>query len=161
MATVSGSGRNRFIAARTTNIFVLYEQNIGPPPIIADQLRDAGTKLPNALDRRSNSTRCRQQCSQLALRPPAILSRWQQKEMVEHHRRHSQNLYGTPSDQYKTSSRNEGSAPVSKSECTICGGMGFIIPDVPPIDPRFGRAVPCTCKNKANWRTNAVPPSCA
>ncbi|MCO5194023.1 MAG: ATP-binding protein [Anaerolineae bacterium] len=35
---------------------------------------------------------------------------------------------------------------MSKNECTICGGMGFIIPDVPPIDPRFGRAVPCTCK---------------
>lgn len=24
--------------------------------------------------------------------------------------------------------------------------MGFIIPDVPPIDPRFGRATPCVCK---------------
>lgn len=24
--------------------------------------------------------------------------------------------------------------------------MGFIIPDVPPMDPRFGRAVPCVCK---------------
>lgn len=35
---------------------------------------------------------------------------------------------------------------MSKDECPICGDMGFIIPDVPPIDPRFGRAVPCTCK---------------
>ena len=31
-------------------------------------------------------------------------------------------------------------------ECKICGGMGFIIPDVPASDSRFGRAVPCECR---------------
>ncbi len=30
--------------------------------------------------------------------------------------------------------------------CPHCSGMGFIIPDVPPIHPSFGRAVPCTCR---------------
>ncbi len=30
--------------------------------------------------------------------------------------------------------------------CPHCNGMGFIIPDVSPLDPRFGRAVPCVCK---------------
>lgn len=32
------------------------------------------------------------------------------------------------------------------SDCSQCGGLGFVIPDVEPDDPAFGRAVPCTCK---------------
>ena len=31
-------------------------------------------------------------------------------------------------------------------DCEICGGMGFVIPDVPATDPRFGRAQPCSCR---------------
>jgi DNA replication protein DnaC len=30
--------------------------------------------------------------------------------------------------------------------CPHCNGMGFVIPNVPPVDPRFGRAVACACK---------------
>ena len=35
---------------------------------------------------------------------------------------------------------------LGKADCPHCGGLGYIIPDVPPIDPRFGRAVACTCR---------------
>jgi len=30
--------------------------------------------------------------------------------------------------------------------CELCGGMGFVMPNVPPEDSRFGRAIPCSCK---------------
>ena len=30
--------------------------------------------------------------------------------------------------------------------CEHCGGMGFVIPDVPADHPSFGRAVACTCR---------------
>jgi DNA replication protein DnaC len=33
--------------------------------------------------------------------------------------------------------------------CPYCHGTGFIIPDVPPADPRFGRAVACACRQLA------------
>jgi DNA replication protein DnaC len=33
-----------------------------------------------------------------------------------------------------------------KPECPHCGGTGFVVPDVPPADPRFGRAVACVCR---------------
>ncbi len=32
--------------------------------------------------------------------------------------------------------------------CPLCGGAGFVIPDVPFGDPAFGKAVPCTCKQR-------------
>ena len=35
---------------------------------------------------------------------------------------------------------------LGKPDCPDCGGLGYVIPDVPPADPRFGRAVPCTCR---------------
>ncbi|MCA9934125.1 MAG: ATP-binding protein [Ardenticatenaceae bacterium] len=35
---------------------------------------------------------------------------------------------------------------LGKADCPHCGGLGYVIPDVPPIDPRFGRAVPCACR---------------
>ena len=35
---------------------------------------------------------------------------------------------------------------LGKPDCPHCGGLGYIIPDVPPVDPRFGRAVTCTCR---------------
>ncbi len=31
--------------------------------------------------------------------------------------------------------------------CQICGGIGFVVPDLEPGDPGFGRAVPCQCKH--------------
>ena len=35
---------------------------------------------------------------------------------------------------------------IGKPDCPHCGGLGYIIPDVPPIDSRFGRAVTCACR---------------
>lgn len=31
-------------------------------------------------------------------------------------------------------------------DCPHCGGLGFVVPDVAPEHPSFGRAVPCTCR---------------
>jgi DNA replication protein DnaC len=39
----------------------------------------------------------------------------------------------------------EGSG-LGQPDCPHCGGLGYVIPDVPPVDPRFGRAVACTCR---------------
>lgn len=30
--------------------------------------------------------------------------------------------------------------------CPQCSGMGFVVPDVPPKHPRFGKSMPCICK---------------
>jgi DNA replication protein DnaC len=35
---------------------------------------------------------------------------------------------------------------LGQPDCPICDGLGYVIPDVPPVDPRFGRAVACTCR---------------
>ncbi len=35
---------------------------------------------------------------------------------------------------------------LGQPECPHCGGLGYVIPDVPPVDPRFGRAVACACR---------------
>ena len=40
----------------------------------------------------------------------------------------------------------EEKAGIGKSDCPLCEGLGYIIPDVPLTDPKFGRAVPCTCR---------------
>ncbi len=34
-------------------------------------------------------------------------------------------------------------------DCPHCRGTGFVMPDAPPGDPRFGRAVVCVCRQKA------------
>ncbi|MFN2163929.1 MAG: ATP-binding protein, partial [Candidatus Promineifilaceae bacterium] len=40
-----------------------------------------------------------------------------------------------------------GSNPgVGRDDCPICGGLGYVVPDVEPTDPSFGRAVPCECR---------------
>ena len=41
---------------------------------------------------------------------------------------------------------NETTAGLGKPDCPHCQGLGYVIPDVPPIDPRFGRAVACDCR---------------
>ncbi|NLF63029.1 MAG: ATP-binding protein [Chloroflexi bacterium] len=33
-----------------------------------------------------------------------------------------------------------------KPDCPHCGGLGFVVPDVGPEHPSFGRAVPCSCR---------------
>ena len=39
----------------------------------------------------------------------------------------------------------EGSG-LGQPDCPICGGLGYVIPDVPPVDSRFGKAVACSCR---------------
>jgi DNA replication protein DnaC len=35
---------------------------------------------------------------------------------------------------------------VGAPDCPYCGGLGYVVPDVGPNEPGFGRAVPCTCR---------------
>lgn len=35
---------------------------------------------------------------------------------------------------------------LGKKDCPHCGGLGYVIPDVPPAHPSFGRAVACSCR---------------
>lgn len=35
-----------------------------------------------------------------------------------------------------------------RPDCPKCGGKGFIVPDVGPEHPQFGRAVECTCRSE-------------
>ena len=54
----------------------------------------------------------------------------------------------------KTSSNAELSADefgddnvgLGQADCPHCGGLGYVIPDVPPIHPSFGKAVTCVCR---------------
>lgn len=50
----------------------------------------------------------------------------------------------------KTSSSGDGrpddDGGLGKPDCPYCGGLGYTIPDVPPVHPNFGRAVTCTCR---------------
>ncbi|MEA3335196.1 MAG: ATP-binding protein [Chloroflexota bacterium] len=36
--------------------------------------------------------------------------------------------------------------PEPGKSCPICGGLGFIVQDLPVSDPNFGRAIPCQCR---------------
>ncbi len=36
---------------------------------------------------------------------------------------------------------------LGKADCPHCGGLGYVIPDVPPIHPSFGRAQTCVCRS--------------
>ena len=49
----------------------------------------------------------------------------------------------------KTSSnakRPSGFDGLGKPDCPHCQGMGYVIPNVPPLHPSFGKAVPCACR---------------
>lgn len=51
----------------------------------------------------------------------------------------------------ETSSNGEPPPPPEEPgrgdpDCPHCGGLGFVVPDVDPGHPSFGRAVPCTCR---------------
>ena len=35
---------------------------------------------------------------------------------------------------------------LGQADCPHCGGLGYVIPDVPPIHPSFGKAVTCVCR---------------
>ncbi len=36
---------------------------------------------------------------------------------------------------------------LGKQDCPHCGGLGYVIPDVPPVHPSFGRATICVCRS--------------
>lgn len=40
----------------------------------------------------------------------------------------------------------DDNAGLGQTDCPHCGGLGYVIPDVPPIDSRFGRAQTCVCR---------------
>ncbi len=35
---------------------------------------------------------------------------------------------------------------LGKPDCSHCGGLGYVMPDVPPAHPSFGRAIACACR---------------
>ena len=37
---------------------------------------------------------------------------------------------------------------LGKPDCPHCAGLGYVVLDVPPVHPSFGRAVPCTCRSQ-------------
>ncbi len=39
-----------------------------------------------------------------------------------------------------------GATGLGKPGCPHCQGLGYVVPDVPPGRPGFGRAVPCACR---------------
>ncbi len=43
----------------------------------------------------------------------------------------------------------EASAERQEPVCPYCRGLGFVYLDVPPVDRRYGRAVPCICQRTA------------
>jgi len=49
----------------------------------------------------------------------------------------------------KTSSNDndlDDNPGIGKPDCPHCGGLGYVVADVAPTHPSFGRAVPCTCR---------------
>jgi DNA replication protein DnaC len=50
----------------------------------------------------------------------------------------------------KTSSsanaEDDGRGGIGKPGCPFCDGLGYVVVDVPPDHPRFGRATPCSCR---------------
>ncbi|MEZ4515678.1 MAG: hypothetical protein R3C44_02185 [Chloroflexota bacterium] len=47
---------------------------------------------------------------------------------------------------------------IGKPDCPFCEGLGYVVPDVPPEHPGFGRAVPCSCRaaEQEQERLNSV-----
>lgn len=50
--------------------------------------------------------------------------------------------------------RHELDIPIPKDQvCKICRGVGFVLLDVPPGHPDFGKAIPCQCKQEERlWK---------
>ncbi len=47
---------------------------------------------------------------------------------------------------------------LGKPDCPHCAGLGYVVPDVPPVHPSFGHAIPCTCRaqDRATERLNKL-----
>ncbi|MCC6602827.1 MAG: ATP-binding protein [Anaerolineae bacterium] len=50
----------------------------------------------------------------------------------------------------KPSLDSESATGLGLPDCPHCGGLGYIIPDVPPAHKQFGRAINCVCRNSEN-----------
>lgn len=48
--------------------------------------------------------------------------------------------------EYNADDFGDDNVGLGKQDCPHCGGMGYVIPDVPPINPSFGKAVTCVCR---------------
>lgn len=45
-----------------------------------------------------------------------------------------------------SSSTDNDRIGLGRPDCPFCEGLGYVVPDVGPEDPGFGKAVPCTCR---------------
>lgn len=52
----------------------------------------------------------------------------------------------TSSSAESTQSDSAEANGLGKDNCPHCGGLGYVIPDVPPASPQFGKAVTCICR---------------
>jgi DNA replication protein DnaC len=52
------------------------------------------------------------------------------------------------SDKRALAQRMQAMAQALGETCPICGGAGYIVPDLPVGDPDFGKAVPCRCREQ-------------
>ena len=71
-------------------------------------------------------------------------------------------LNGTSNGKFRPSMTTSSSAEppagrddggIGKPDCPHCEGLGYVVPDVGPEDPGFGRAVPCVCRAAEMERT--------
>ncbi|MBI4497215.1 MAG: ATP-binding protein [Chloroflexi bacterium] len=55
---------------------------------------------------------------------------------------------GLPSGDPTHTSSNTSAEAAEPPACPVCGGAGFVYPNVPLDDPRYGTAVPCRCQQR-------------
>ena len=54
------------------------------------------------------------------------------------------NMTTSSSAEAHAGGRDDGG--IGQPDCPFCEGLGYVVPDVGPDDPGFGRAVPCVCR---------------
>src|SRR5262245_7182732 len=54
----------------------------------------------------------------------------------------------SPQERANASPARQANAPLLDSVCPRCGGVGFVVMDLPMGHPDFGKAVPCTCRQQ-------------
>jgi DNA replication protein DnaC len=61
----------------------------------------------------------------------------------------SQELHVAPAFAAQPAPPRHSVQTVLNPQCPICGGTGFVVPDVPIGHPDFGKAIPCRCREDA------------
>lgn len=51
----------------------------------------------------------------------------------------------------QTSANLPSRSSLNLDRCPDCGGTGFVVPDLPPGHPNFGKAVPCQCRAQEQY----------